>query len=58
MDYAVTLDYAVGPYHAGYRGDGGDLGYGDASLFEFGCDRSAAASGGPSSGGEHHRIDA
>ena len=57
VDYAMPQDYAVGADHAGYGGYGGDLSYGDACLFKLGCDRSTAASGCPSSGGEDYGID-
>ena len=55
MDDAAPLYHAVGADHFGHRHDRRDLGHGNTRFFEFGRDRSAAASGRASSGGENDR---
>lgn len=57
MDNAAALNHAVRTHHLRYRDDRGDLGDRNAGLFEFGCNRSTAASGRASRGGEDDRID-
>ena len=49
MDDAGSKDDAVGADHFGDGPRGGDLHHWDAGFFEFGGDRSAAASAGASS---------
>jgi hypothetical protein len=58
MDNPTALDHTVRAHHLRHRKHGGDLHDWNAGLFEFGRDRSAAASGSTSGGGEDHRIDA
>jgi hypothetical protein len=56
MDNAAALDDTVRPDHLRYRKHRGDLHYWDTGLFELSGDRSTAASGCPSRGGEDNRI--
>ena len=58
MDNTATLDDTVRADHLRHGQHRGDLHDGNTGLFEFGGDRSTAASGRPSGGGEDHRIDA
>jgi hypothetical protein len=58
MDNTTPLDYTVRAHHFRHRKHGGHLHDWNTRLFELGRDRSAAASGRPSRGGEDHRIDA
>ncbi len=55
---ARAQDDAVGTDHFGDRLRGGNLYHRDAGFFQFGRDRSAAASAGSSRRGENDRIDA
>jgi hypothetical protein len=58
MHNAAALDHTVGADHLRHRQHGRHLHHGNAGLFEFGRNRSTAASGRPSRGGEDDRIDA
>jgi hypothetical protein len=58
MDNATPLDHTVRAHHLRHWEYGSDLHDWDAGLFEFGRDRSTAASGSASSGGENHGVDA
>jgi hypothetical protein len=58
MDDAGAQDDAVGADHLGDWLRGGNLHHRDAGFFQFGRDRSAAASAGASRRGENDRIDA
>jgi hypothetical protein len=58
VDDAGALHDAISADHFGDRPRGGDLHDGDAGFFQFGCDRSAAASASPSRRGQNHRVDA
>ena len=58
VDYSVTKHHPIGADHLGDGQGRGDLDYRDSGLLEFGCDRSAAASAGPSSRREDHRVNA
>jgi hypothetical protein len=58
MHNTAPLDHTVRAHHLRHRKHGGHLHDWNARFFELGRDRSAAASGGPSRGGEDHRIDA
>jgi len=58
VDDAVTEHSAIGADHFGDRQSRGDLHGGDAGFFQFGCDRSAAASAGASRRGKYDRVDA
>jgi hypothetical protein len=58
MDNPTSLDYTVRAHHLCHRKHRGYLHDWNPRLFELGRDRSAAASGRPSRGGEDHRIDA
>ena len=54
----APLYNAVRAEHFRYRQDRGDLHDWNASLFEFGRDRSTGASTGPSRGGQNHSLHA
>ena len=56
VDNATALYNTIRTDHFGDRHDRGHLHHGNASFFEFGRDRSPAASAGPSSGGEDDRL--
>ena len=58
VDDATPLYHTIGAHHLRHRLYGGHLHDGNTGLFQFGRDRSAAASRGASGGGEDHRIDA
>jgi hypothetical protein len=53
---AVAAYSAVGTYHLCNRQSGRDLNRRDAGLFEFGCDRSAAARARPSGGSKNDSV--
>jgi hypothetical protein len=55
---AVAQYGAVGTHHLCNRESGRDLNRRDAGLFEFGCDRSAAARARPSGGCKDNSVDA
>ena len=55
MDNATSLYDTIGADHFGHWHNGGHLGHGNARFFEFGRDRSTAASGSASSRGEDDR---
>jgi hypothetical protein len=55
---AVPSYSAVGAYHLCNRESGRDLNCRDTGLFEFGCDRSAAARARPSGGCKDNSVDA
>ncbi len=57
MDDTATLDDPVRTDHFGHRKHGGHLHDGNTGFFELGRDRSTAASGRASRGGENDRID-
>jgi hypothetical protein len=57
VDDAVALDDPVRAHHLRHGYHRGDLRYRDAGFFQLSRDRSAAASGGPSSGDEEDGID-
>src|SRR5262245_29664788 len=56
MDDTTTLDNAVRADHLRHWHDRGDLDDGYTYLFEFGRDRSTAASAGASRGGQNHGL--
>ena len=58
VNNAVTQDKAVGTDHLRDGKSRRDLNGRDAGLFQFGCDRSAAAGARPSRGGKDNRINA
>ena len=58
MNDAVTENGAVGAHHLSNREGRCDLHCRDAGLFQFRCDRSAAASARPSSRSQYDGIDA
>lgn len=57
MDNTTALDDTVRANHLCYGHHRGDLHDGDTGLLEFGRDRSAAASGRASRGGQNDRIN-
>ena len=57
VDDAGALDDAVGANHLGDGNHRGYLANRDTRFFQLGRDRSAAASAGPSSRGEDHRVN-
>ena len=58
VDDAVTEHGSIGTDHFGDGQGRGDLHGRDAGFFQFGCDRSAAASAGTSRRRKYDRIDA
>jgi hypothetical protein len=57
MHNAASLDDSVRAHHFGDGHDRGDLGDGNPGFFEFGRDRSTAASGSASRRRQNHRLD-
>jgi hypothetical protein len=57
MHNAAPLDHPVRAHHLGDGHDRSDLSDGNPGFFEFGRDRSTAASGGASRRRQNHRFD-